>query len=171
MDNNLITIDQQIEKGYRKPSNYLPARRHSDDITMNEQALLGNAVHAASDMVARRQMSHLSRTDDTAITATLASLIYSAAYAVAALLITGGIFILAWMFNGMDGHGGRYFVVWLVVWGLCILVSLAVNRWQGLHHSSTGLSHAEIKSREKIALHTIDRHIELLERKWGVDEH
>jgi len=77
----IITIDQQRDQGYRKSAaNFLPARRHSDDITMNKQAILGNSVSAAGDMIARRQMSHLSRTDDTAITAAYANLIYSAAY-------------------------------------------------------------------------------------------
>lgn len=167
----IITIDQQRDQGYRKsPPNYLPARRHSDDITMNEQAILGNAVSAAGDMMARRQMSHLSRTDDTAITSALANLIYSAAYAFAALLITGGIFILAWLNSNRDGNGGRYFVTWLCVWGVCVLVALGINRWQGLHHSSTGLAHHEIDSRERIATYAIDRHVELLEKKWGLNK-
>lgn len=154
----------------KKPSNYLPARRFTDDITMNEQALLGNAVGAASDIMARRQMSHLSRTDDTAITAAIANLIYSAAYALAALLITGGIFIIAWLARGREGQGGWYFTAFLVVWGICLLMSLAVNRNQGLWHSSTGLAHHEIDSRERVSMYAIDRHVELLEKRWKLDK-
>jgi hypothetical protein len=166
----IITIDQQRDQGYRKsPTNFLPARRHSDDITMNEQAILGSSVSAAGDIMARRQMSHLSRTDDTAITAAYATLIYSAAYGVAALLITGGIFLLAWLSSGRDGNGGWYFTAWLVVRGICLLGALVINRNQGLWHSSTGLSHHEIESRERVAMYTVDRHIELLEKKWELD--
>lgn len=137
---------------------------------MNEQAILGNAVSAAGDVMARRQMSHLARTDDTAITSTIASLIYSSAYAFAALLITGAIFLMGWMNSGRDGDGGWYVTGWLLAWGICVLVSLAVNRSQGLHHSSTGLAHHEISSRERVSLYAIDRHIELLEKKWELEK-
>lgn len=165
-----ITIDQQREQGYRKPTNYLPARRHSDDLTLNEQSVLSHAVGAAGDMMARRQMSHIARSDDTAITSAVANLIYSAAYAFAALLITGGLFLLAWLMSNRDGNAGRYFTAWLIVWGVCVLAALAVNRWQGLWFSSTGIAHAEIKSRERIAMYTVDRHIELLEKRWELEK-
>lgn len=153
----------------KKSANYLPARTVSD-FSMNEQAILGNAVDAAGDMISRRQMSHLSRTDDTAITAAVANLIYSAAYAFAALLITGGVFLLAWLSSGRDGNGTWYFVGWLVAWGVCILVALGINRSQGLYHSSTGLAHHEIDSRERVAMYTVDRHIELLEKRWEIEK-
>jgi hypothetical protein len=166
---NIITIDQQREKGYRKPTTYLPARR-TDDFTLNEQSILSNAVGAAGDIMARRQMSHIARSDDTAITSAIANLIYSAAYAFAALLITGGIFVMAWLVSGRDGNGAHYFTAWLIVWGICVLVALAVNRWQGLWFSSTGIAHHEIESRERIAMYTVDRHIELLEKRWELDQ-
>jgi len=166
----IITIDQQCEQGYRKPTNYLPARRHADDFTLNEQSILSHAVGAAGEIMARRQMSHIARSDDTAITSALANLIYSAAYAFAALLITGGIFIMAWLMNGRDGNGGKYLTAWLIVWGICVLAALAINRWQGLWFSSTGIAHHEIDSRERIAMYAVDRHIELLEKRWELDK-
>jgi len=151
----------------KKPANYLPARTVSD-FSMNEQAILGNAVDAAGDMIARRQMSHLSRTDDTAITATVASLIYSGAYAIAAFLITGGLFVMAWIMRG--GDGGIYLTAFSVAWGICVKEALAINRSQGLHHSSTGLAHHEIESRERVAMYTVDKHIELLEKRWEIEK-
>jgi hypothetical protein len=166
---NIITIDQQREQGYRKPTNFLPAR-HTPDFSLAEQTVLGNAVGAAGDMMARRQMSHIARSDDTAITSAVANLIYSAAYAFAALLITGGIFIMAWLMSGRDGNGAHYVTAWLMVWGICVLAALAINRWQGLWFSSTGIAHHEIESRERIAMYTVDRHIELLEKRWELEK-
>jgi hypothetical protein len=151
------------------PHNYVSGRS-SHDLTMNEQAILGQSVHAAGDMIARRQMGHLVRSEDSAVTVALGNLIYSGAYAVAALLITAGIFLMAWLGSGQDGNGWHYFVAWLVAWGVCILIALAVNKWQGLHHSSTGIAHHEIRSRERMAMYIVDRHIELIEKKWGLEE-
>lgn len=58
---------------------------------------------------------------------------------------------------------------YLFFWGLAVLVSLMLNRKQGLHHSSTGIAHAEIESRERVALHTINQHVELIKEKWKID--
>jgi hypothetical protein len=56
----------------------------------------------------------------------------------------------------------------MVVWGLACLGALAVNRWQGLHYSPSGIAHHEIDSRERVALHAIDRHAEIIERRLGL---
>lgn len=115
-------------------------------------------------MIAHRQMSHLARSEDTAVTNAQASLLYSAAYAIPAAMITGGILLMAFLVLG--GDLGLYALFWLVIWGICILVALIFNRWQGLWFSPAGLDHHEIQSRERIACHTIDKHVELIEKRW-----
>lgn len=149
------------------PHNYVVGR-NPHDLTMNEQAILGQSVNAAGDMIARRQMGHIARSDDTAVTVAIGNLIYAGAYSVAALLITAGIVLIMYL-NDDHGSGKKYFVLWMVAWGVCVLIALAVNKWQGLHHSSTGIAHHEIQSRERVATYIIDRHIELIEKRWDSD--
>lgn len=115
-------------------------------------------------------MTHIVRSDDTALTQVQASLVYSAAYAFAAALITGGIILTAWMQYGTGDDGSNYVVLWLLLWGLSVLIALIVNRAQGLHHSSTGIAHHEIESRERLAMYAIDRHVELIEKRWRLDQ-
>lgn len=43
-----------------------------------------------------------------------------------------------------------YIPVQVVIIGVCMLVSLVINRAQGLHHSATGISHAETKTKERM---------------------
>ena len=119
-------------------------------------------------MITHRQMSHFSRTDDSAVTQAVGSLIYSSAYAVAAAMISGGIILLTWIIRG--GVGSHYALAWLVIWGVCILGALAINRTQGLKHSSTGIAHAEIESRERLAMFAIEKHVELIEKRWKLDK-
>jgi hypothetical protein len=82
--------------------------------------------------------------------------------------ITEAILFVAW--NVIGGEGGFYALVWVFSWGVCLLAALYFNRQQGLWFSPVGLDHHEIRSRERITMYLIDRHIELLERKWGVKD-
>jgi hypothetical protein len=164
----IITVEEQREQGLRSPTpdlNYIaPYTNH--DLTTAEQAVLSSSLTAAGTVVAHRQTSHLARSEETPITNALSSLIYSLAYSVAGAVITGGLLLLALNFIGGDAE--IYFIFWFIAWGLCFLGALAYNRWQGLWFSTAGLDHHEIDSRERIAMHTIDKHIEMLERKWGL---
>ena len=142
---------------------YVPGRG-SAELLPTEQALLGNVVNAAGTVMANRQESHVARSEDTALTNAFASLFYSLAYSIAGAAITGGLLLLLLFFIGGDEE--VYMVVFFILWGLCLLGALAYNRWQGLWFSPAGLQHHEIDSRERIALHIVDRHIDLLEQKW-----
>jgi hypothetical protein len=114
-------------------------------------------------------MSHIVRSDDTAVTQAYASLIYSAAYGFAAALITAGMVLILWIKYGVAGEGGDYALLWLLLWGISILVALIINRLQGLKYSSSGIARHEIDSRERIAMYIVDKHIELIEKRWHVE--
>jgi hypothetical protein len=126
--------------------------------------VIHSALSAASTVMSGRQMSHLAKSDDTALTNAFASLFYSVAYSIAGACITAGILILAYYVIG--GDEGIYALLFLILWGCSFLAALAYNRFQGLWFSPAGLDHAEIKSRERIAIHAIDKHIELVKAKW-----
>jgi hypothetical protein len=134
----VITIEEQEEMGVRRPSsrNYITPYSRSE-ITQSERDVLGQVVNAAGQMIAHRQMTHHARSDDSAITNALASLIYSVAMGSAAAMITAGILFIA--YNLLGGEGGLYAIAWLVTWGICVLVALLRNRLQGLWHSPVNL--------------------------------
>jgi hypothetical protein len=163
-----ITIDEQEKLGLRRQahSSNLVAPYTHNEITAPEQGVVHAALAAAGTVMAHRQMAHLSKSEDTALTNAFASLFYSLAYSVAGALITGGILCLAFLLFG--GDEGVYLLIWLILWGICLLAALAYNRWQGLWFSPAGLDHHEIESRERIAMHAIDKHIELIERRWSL---
>ena len=138
------------------------------ELTHSERDVVGQALASAGHMIAHRQISHLVRSDDTAITQAQASLLYSLAFAFATALITAGIVLMSWLILG--GEGKWYGLAWLVVWGACVLLSLLRNRWQGLWFSSAGIAHHEIESRERVAMHAIDKHVELLQSKWKLND-
>lgn len=167
-----ITIDEQEALGLRRPlprrpDSFITPYRH-DDITANEQGVITSSLSAAGAVMAHRQMAHLARSEETPITNAFASLFYSIAYSVAGAMITGGLLFLA--YNLIGGEEGLYVLIWLVLWGVCLLAALVYNRWQGLWFSPAGLDHHEIDSRERIAMYGIDRHLTLLERKWQIKD-
>ena len=160
-----IPIQEQERLGLRdpKPANYVvPYHRH--EITTPEQGVIDSALAAAGTVMNGGQMSHLAKSDDTALTNVLASLFYSLAYSIAGACISGGLLLLAYFVLG--GDEGIYALLFLILWGGCFLAALAYNRWQGLWFSPAGLEHHEIESRERIATHAIDQHIELIKAKW-----
>lgn len=171
MSDNYMSIEQQRELGYlpQRRQTFLPAHDPGErNLSDADRAVLTGALDAGSAMMTHRQQTHHAHSDDSAVTMAMASLIYSGAYALALAFITAGLLIIGWMFLG--GSGGRWLVAWLVVWGLACLGALIVNRWQGLHYSPAGIAHHEIDSRERIALHAIDRHADLIERRLGLAE-
>lgn len=109
------------------------------------------------------------RMDDSAITHAKATLLISSAYVMAAGMITGGLLLVVWLFRGLGDGWATYTFTGLVVWGVCILMSLWGNRKQALHHSPTGIAHHELDSRERIAMHAIDVHADLLLKRWDID--
>jgi hypothetical protein len=161
-----ITIDEQERQGLRRPVSQYVTPYHHQEITTNERGVIGSALDAAGTVMSHRQMSHLAKSEDTALTTAFASLFYSLAYGVAGAMITGPLVLLA--FWALGGDEEIYYVVFLLLWGMCILAALGWNRWQGLWYSPAGLDHHEIDSRERIAMFAIEKHVELLEKKWGV---
>lgn len=112
---------------------------------------------------------------DSAVTRDKASLMYSLAYALPALLITAGLLLIVWLFQG--GGLGGYFFTGLVVWGVAVMGILYHNRGQGLHHSPSGIAHHDIDARVEeaeiradVAKHAIDAHIALLKHKWTLTD-
>jgi hypothetical protein len=165
-------VSHNFENDWHRPvatsrTTYVPARIHNE-LTPAEQTVLGQAVQAAGTVMAHRQMSHLARSEETPLVNAASSLLYSAVYSIAGALITGAILFLAW--NIVGGDGAIYALIWVFAWGLCLLAALYFNRRQGLWYSPAGLDHHEIESRERIAMYTVDRHIDLLEKKWKLGE-
>lgn len=122
------------------------------------------------DVLPPAVQSHHSRQDDDAMTHAKATLLVSAAYIVAALMITTGLLLIVFLFRGLGDAVALYFYAGLLMWGVLILAALLMNRRQSLHHSSTGLGHAEISSRERLAKYAIDTHASLLLKRWKVDD-
>jgi hypothetical protein len=158
-----IDDDDDFQPVVAPRNTYLPARPYTD-ISMTEQTILSTAITGSAQVMAQRQMAHLSRSDETPLTNALASLIYSLAYSAAGWLITGGILFIA--YNLVGGDKAIYVIAWLILWGICFLGALYMNRRQGFWFSPAGLDHAEIQSRERIAFHVIDKHIELIKARW-----
>ena len=163
-----ISYEKQEEQGlvrvakHNYTSAYHPGEIYYNDV---DRGIVNGGASAAGDMMTHRQMTHIVRSDDTALTNAKASILYSVAYSVATGFIIGAFVLYMWM-TSKDSDGNLYALLWLLAWGVSSLVALAHNRAQGLHHSSTGIAHHEIQSRENIAIYAIDRHIELIERKW-----
>lgn len=111
------------------------------------------------------------RQDDDAMSHAKAALLVSAAYIAAAAMITAGLLLIAYLFRALGDGWGTYTFTGLIMWGVCVLATLWGNRRQSLHHSPTGISHHEIDSRERIALHAIDTHADLLIKRWEMDRH
>jgi len=160
-----VTFEEQKAMGLIRQSRFLPAKpQKTYELSHTDQTLMSSAVHAAAEMTARRQMGPIVRSDDDAVSHAKASLLYSVAYGIALGLITGAICIVGYWSEGSGG--GFYALIFLFFWGLSILGALYFNRHQGLHHSATGIAHAEIASRERVAMHTIDQHVQLLKERW-----
>jgi len=127
---------------------------------------------------------HIRHQDD-AITNAKASLLYSKA-----IILVVSIGVTAIMFLAYLNYGGDleiYFGVELLALSGAGLLTLLYNRHQGLHHSASGIAHHELRTQEKIAkthagvqkyqidsqeriaTYMIDKHAELIERRWELE--
>lgn len=151
--------------------NWVPAlpaviAKRQPELTAVEGEIVGRGQMMPAMMAKEAHTSHIRQTDD-AITQSQASLLYSTAYIKIFGIVTGALLAIIYV-----AHGGDlwvYFFAGLLSWGVAGLIILAVNRWQGLHHSSIGVAHAQIAATERVAIYAIDRHCTMLERKWGID--
>ncbi len=106
------------------------------------------------------------RQDDDALTHARATLLVSAAYIIAAGMITAGLLLLAWLFRGLGDRWAVYAYVGVLAWGVAVLLAIYGNRRQGLHHSPTGVAHHELDSRERLARLAIETQARLLLERW-----
>jgi len=148
----------------RDSSTFVPAivqRRELPSVQISAPSIVDLLPQAAHTGHARQ--------DDDAITHAKATLLVSAAYIAAAGLITGGLLLIVWLFRGLGEGWAAYTFTGLIAWGVTTLLALFGNRRQSLHHSPTGIAHHELDSRERIAVHAIDTHAELLLKRWEMD--
>ena len=121
---------------------------------------------AASGQIVGTLMSHdphgQTVQNDNAITHAKASLLYSGAHIVAFLVVIVAVMMLAYPVVG--GNFRTYATVGMLLFGLAGFGALLWNRHQGLHHSATGIAHADIQSRERVAIHLIDRQFDVVEK-------
>lgn len=162
----------------------LPPVRLSDPHEMPAHLAQAAPIQLGAPVMAASHTGHLRQTDD-AITNAKASLLYSKAIIFVVSIGITAILFLAYMNYG--GDLSLYFGVELLALSGAALVALVYNRGQGLHHSASGIAHHELKtqeriadrhaqtqeyaidSQERIALHAIDRHAQLVERRWELE--
>lgn len=155
-----------------QPKNFVPAlpaapiAKRQPELTPVEGEIVISGQQMAGNLAKESHSSHIRQTDD-AISHAQASLLYSQSYMKVFAIVTGALLAIIYIARGGDLM--VYFFGWLVAWGIVALVILAVNRWQGLHHSSSGVAHAQIKATKDVAIFAIDRHCTMLERKWGIE--
>ena len=159
------TKSREQQTSITRVSRYVPARiDQSPALTTAEQALLSQAGQVAGQLVSHRQVTHLTRNDETPIQNATASLIYSAAYAAIAAGIALVLALLGMLFIGGDER--LYLLLALLGWGVYVIRALRINRKQGLEYSPAGLEHHEINSRVEMGKYVIDKHIELIKSRW-----
>lgn len=84
-----------------------------------------------------------------------------------------GLAVVTWFYGVLGYRGGLVTGGAIALMGFGSLAFLAYNRSKGLHHSATGIAHHDIDSRERVdveslgsrervAMHTIDKHVEVL---------
>lgn len=162
----------------------LPPVRLSDPHEMPAHLAQAAPIQLGAPAPALSHTGHIRQNDD-ALTNARASLLYSKAIGAVAALGVTGILFLAWLTYG--GDLGIYFGLEILGVSGVALVALVVNRAQGLHYSASGIAHSELRtqeriarrhaqtqeyaidSAERIAMHAIDKHSELIERRWQLE--
>ena len=168
---------------------YVPARRTQEQIRLSAEDVPTPTVQAQPIYLPALPQStrsgHVRQTDDP-ITNARASLLYGHVIGFWSFVIfSAGLFYL-WTQGTL--FNGELVISEAFVLAVCMMVALVVNRNQGLHHSATGIAHHEIKSTKamnhdnndvekfriekqaEVASHAIDKHAELLEKKWLIEQ-
>lgn len=162
----------------------LPPAKLSEPMQMPELPNATQPIYLEAPTLQGTHTGHIRHQDD-AITNAKASLLYSKAIILVVSIGITAILFLVYLDQG--GDLGIYFGIELVSLSGAALVALLYNRHQGLHHSASGIAHAELRtqtkianrhaevqeyeidSRERIALHMIDKHAELIEKRWELE--
>lgn len=173
---NMVTPGQRYE--------VLPPAKLSEPGALPELPNAVQPIYIEAPTLQSAHSGHIRHQDD-AITNAKASLLYSKA-----IIFVVSIGITAIMFLAYLNYGGDieiYAGVELLALSGAGLLALLYNRHQGLHHSASGIAHHELKTQEKlarrhaqtqeyaidsaerIALHAIDKHTELIERRWQLE--
>lgn len=172
---NMVKAEQRVE--------ILPPAKLSEPAALE----LPNAtqpIYLAAPELQGTHTGHIRHQDD-AITNAKASLLYSKAIIVVTSLGITAVLFLAYLNYG--GDLGIYFGIELLALSGAALLALLYNRHQGLHHSASGIAHHElhtqekiakthagvqkyqIDSQERIATYMIDKHAELIEKRWRLE--
>jgi hypothetical protein len=141
------------------PYGYVPPNGHRE-LSQRHVDVLHHGATLAGGVMGQPQQTHHARSDDNAITVSLGALIYSGAYGVVFLVITAMLGWLAWAKLGVDGT--LVVACMGIAWGCASYYALAHNRAQSLRHSTSGIAHAEIESRERVALAAMDNHTRII---------
>jgi len=192
-----VTVEEQRAMGLRparpnivQPPAPAPVVRSMSEA---ESAALQGLAQPAMQQVAQpiqipqgAHSGHVRNTEDPIVIAE-ASLRYSLAIAGASAITIGGLLLLATLQGYLEIGFPDAIGIEIVGTGIVTLAAMIINRSVGLHHSATGIAHHEIKatmknharsadvqeyeidSRERIALHAIDRHAELIEKRWRLE--
>jgi len=162
-------MTQQPQTNLKRFDNYiaaLPREREPLPLSPIEGEIIARGSQFAGQLMTTRTPAADIQTHDSAMTHAKASLLYSVAYSAPAAMITAGLLLIIWMYRG--GPSGLYFFTGLIVWGIAFLAALYGNRAQGLHHSASGIAHHEIDAKTEVAMYAIDRHLDLLEKRWSL---
>lgn len=162
----------------------LPPVKLSDPHDLPAHMVNGQPIQLDAPVMPSYHTGHMRQTDD-AITNAKASLLYSKAIILVVSIGVTAIMFLAWLNYG--GDLALYFGVELLALSGAALVALLYNRHQGLYHSASGIAHHELRTQEKIAdrhaqvqeyqidsaerlaMYAIDKHAELIEKRWRLE--
>lgn len=175
MSNNRVSRAEQEEMGLIQRGNYVPAqpaqqlpavRRMSEAesaaLTGMTQGTMAQTQPIQWPEPDQTHTSH-ARLNDSPIEQAQASLLYSVAYIAVIALGVAAFLILT---NIADGDFVVFAGMEILLTALAGLLTLYFNREQGLHHSATGLGHAELKTRVQVA----DRFAQVHEHQIDADK-
>lgn len=148
------------------PYGYVPPNKRGELSQRHVDALRNGAV-LAGEVMGQPQQTHHARSDDNAITVSVASLISSAADMAVFLVVTALLGWLVWLV--FEVPLAYVVAVFGVGWGCIALRALYINREQQLRHTPAGIAHHELDNRKEIALYAIDKHTDIIMTQLGMD--
>ena len=173
-----VTREEQIEMGIVNSSPWVeknfvaagivPAK--ANELSPAEADLAGRGHQLAGAIMQSGQHSGYLRTVADPVTLEKANLLSTAPILGAIAMIVTGIVVIAGLFGFFGAGLGNYFVAWLAIFGVAGLVALIWNRRVTHWNSAAGVAHHELDAKTEVARYAIDRHCEMLERKWGLRE-